>query len=558
MEPTPSSSVLGQRLGRYTLLGKLATGGMAEVFLARQDGPKGFAKTVVIKRILPHFGQDEQFVQMFLNEARLAALINHPNVVSIYELGEDPEALTYFMAMEYIDGCNLKRLAQAASQRGRPLRPAVAARIVADACAGLDFAHSLKGEGGQPLHIVHRDVSPENVLVTYSGLVKVVDFGIAKASHSEGKTRTGQVKGKLSYMSPEQILAQPVDRRADVWALGVTLYWLCAGGRPFRGDNEGQVIHQVLSVEPPPIAERFPGFPEDLERIIQGALTKDVARRYPTAAAMQNDLERWLALSGQAVTPTVLATYMNDLFPEASDPDRLLTRAILSGDLRQDFANQHTPSRTRPAAKTETGRRFVEVAKRRKRLVLGGGAALLLTLVAGGALLARSKPEPTAPPEPSAAAAPPPSAAPAPLALPPPPAAVGPGPTAPAKAAPRPPAREATRHPSKRSRAAGARANGRSRPAPPSDLALPAAAAPAPEPVAPPVPVAPPGKLDIHVLPWASVFIDGQLVGTTPLAPIELPAGKHRVDLVNDGLGAKRTLSVLVQSGETAQIKQKL
>ena len=231
----PNPIIAGDRIGRYTLLGTLATGGMAEVFLAKQEGPEGFNKTVVIKRILPHLAADEVFVRMFLNEARLAANLNHPNVLSIYELGRDESTGAYFIAMEWIDGCNLKRLFKAASNQGQLPPLAVSARILADACAGLDFAHNLKGSDGRPLDIVHRDISPENVLVSYAGMVKVVDFGIAKAAQSESLDPHRQVKGKFAYMSPELLVGGNCDRRADVWALGVTFYWMLCGSKPFSG-----------------------------------------------------------------------------------------------------------------------------------------------------------------------------------------------------------------------------------------------------------------------------------------------------------------------------------
>jgi serine/threonine protein kinase len=315
-------------LGRYTVLGKITSGGMAEVFLAQQGGPQGFERTVVIKRILPRHAHDEEFVQMFLNEARLAALINHPNVVSIYELGED--AQSYFIAMEFIDGCSLRRLIGRASQRGIGLDSAGAARIVAEACAGLDFAHELRDRTGRPLHIVHRDVSPENLLISFAGRVKVVDFGIAKAAHLESLTRTGRVRGKLSTMAPEQLLGKTVDRRADVWALGATLYWLLAGQRPFHGKNEGETLNRILNEDPPPLRKRNPEVSNDLEQIVQRALEKNADRRTPTARALQIELEDFMADSGLSVTSASLADELNAEFPEDSDPERALKRQILT------------------------------------------------------------------------------------------------------------------------------------------------------------------------------------------------------------------------------------
>jgi eukaryotic-like serine/threonine-protein kinase len=319
-------------LGRYTVLGKIASGGMAEVFLARQEGPQGFEKTVVIKRILPRFAQDEEFVQLFLNEARLAALIDHPNVVGIYELGEDEQS--FYIAMEFIDGCSLRRLISRAQKGGTGLDLASSARIIAEACAGLDFAHELRDRSGRPLHIVHRDVSPENLLVSFAGRVKVVDFGIAKAAHMESLTRTGQVRGKLSTMAPEQLLGQSVDRRADVWALGATLYWLLAGQRPFQGASEGETLNRILHEDPPPLRKQMPAVPRDLEGIVLRALEKNPERRTATARALQIELEDFMAQRGLAVTSASLADELNEEFPEDRDPERTLRRKILASQGR--------------------------------------------------------------------------------------------------------------------------------------------------------------------------------------------------------------------------------
>ncbi len=321
------------RLGRYTLLGKIASGGMAEVFLARQEGPHGFAKTVVIKRILPSFSKKQEFVRMFLDEARLAALINHPNVSSVYELGEDEKTSSYFIAMEYIDGCDLRRIVQKSRQDAAPLPVALCARVIADACAGLHFAHELHGADDAALSIVHRDVSPENLLVTYGGQVKVVDFGIAKAAHLESMTRTGQIKGKISYLAPEILWGQHTDRRADVWALGVTLHWACTGQKPFSGKSDAEVLQQIVNAEPPPLRKLLPGAPKELERIVQKALAKEPDRRYHTAQELGDELEGWLASTTPKITSGSLADRMNALFPPKRDPDRILKNAILADEL---------------------------------------------------------------------------------------------------------------------------------------------------------------------------------------------------------------------------------
>ena len=262
------------------------------MFLARQSGPDGFAKQVVIKKLLPHLAEDPRFVKMFLQEARVAALMNHPNVVSIYDLGQGEEPGTYFIAMEYLEGCNLIALQRSYVDRhGTPLPAAHCAQIAADACAGLDFAHNLAGTDGQPLHLVHRDISPDNLFVTTTGTVKVLDFGIAKPSAGESLTQAGQVKGKWGYLPPELIAGQPVDRRVDIWSLGVTLYWLAAGKPPFPGASEAEMLHRILNAEPPPFDDTVP---PALQQVILKALAKDPSGRYATARDMQEALEQWV------------------------------------------------------------------------------------------------------------------------------------------------------------------------------------------------------------------------------------------------------------------------
>ncbi|MHB8420976.1 MAG: protein kinase domain-containing protein [Myxococcales bacterium] len=547
--------VTGERLGRYTLLGKLATGGMAEVFLARQDGPQGFAKTVVIKKILGHLAEDEQFVQMFLNEARLAALINHPNVVSIYELGEDAESGSFYMVMEYIDGGNLKRVAHAAARNRRRLPIELCAKVLADAAAGLDFAHNLKNESGQPLEIVHRDVSPENILITYGGQVKVVDFGIAKASVAEGRTRTGQLKGKFGYMAPEQALGKPLDRRADVWALGVVLYWLCTGQKPFGGDSEGAIIQKILYATPQVPSERNPAVDAEMDRIILTALAKDPVQRYPNARALQTDLERWAAAAGKPVSTLALADFMNQQFPEATDQDRLLTRAILSGD----FKLQSTPSATELSrsgsrSRSQTGTSVVRPPLTRwRRAGVAGG--LLLAIVGVGLGWKLSTPKAPPPAQPATAAATP---LPAPAVNPAPAPAPAPTPAAPLPPVPAlhmdpivigtPPHLEPADRSASRARLGHRRGHSHAAPALPAQA--PAEAAP--------VPRGPPGKLAVRVLPWAAVYVDGQLAGTTPFEPVPIAAGRHSVRLVNDEIHAERTMTVDIKSGETFTLKSKL
>ncbi|MBK7862941.1 MAG: serine/threonine protein kinase [Archangiaceae bacterium] len=299
---------------------------MGEVYLARQEGPAGFAKPAVVKTILPHLAREQSFIDMFLNEARLAALLTHPNCVQIFELGED--AGTWFIAMEFIHGRTLRAVKQRLKELGRAVPAAQIARIVAQALMGLQYAHGLTGEKGEPLSIVHRDMSPDNVMIGFNGAVKVLDFGIAKASNAVTTTRTGTVKGKFAYMSPEQLLAQPVDGRSDVWAMGVVLYELLAGARPFVAPVEAALVNLILNVEPDSLTQVAPGTPAELAAVAEKALQKDRARRYSSAEEMAAALERVALARHEPLTNGATSTFMRELFAdEALENPAVLTPA---------------------------------------------------------------------------------------------------------------------------------------------------------------------------------------------------------------------------------------
>lgn len=545
-----------EKIGRYTLLGKIATGGMAEVFLARHDGPEGFAKTVIVKRILEQFTDDADFVKMFLNEARIAALVNHPNVVSTLELGR--EEGRYFMALEYVDGCTLKRFVRRSFERGELPPPEYCARIVADACAGLHFAHELTDPiSGVSLEIIHRDISPDNLLLSYSGLVKVSDFGIAKAANTLEQTRIGQIKGKLSYLSPERVRNEPADRRADIWSLGVVLYWMCSGQRPFQGPTENEVIEQIQFHEPPPLRHRAPEVPDELERIVLRALAKKPEERYQTARELQIDLERWLVASRRAVVASELADLMERLFPLRDDPDRRAHRALISGEISNPgsaptaLGSVARPGEGAPAPTVAASRR---AGGRTLGLSVLGALGVALATLANVILFRRAqtanetRDSQPATPRPVQAAIPEPRAAPAPAA---PRAALPQGP--PPSAASLPAAAPRLGHPTRDLGARQHRGEGSHAP-----MKKAASRSPAPS---PPVSVPHPranGTLAFRVEPWGVVFVDGKSFGPTPFAPIELPAGRHQIRIVNEGLGVRRELSVDVSEGETLLVKQRL
>ena len=314
-----------ERLGHFVVLGKLARGGMAEVMLGRQDGPATLAKPVAIKRILSQLASDAEFVRMFFVEARVAAQIHHPNVVAIYELGEDPRTQSYYLVMEYIDGCTLKRLVRQAHEGVDTLPLAIAVRTIADACLGLDHAHELKNQNGAPLQIVHRDISPENILVGFDGRGRVTDFGIARTNAATHHTRIGQLKGKISYMSPEQILGESVDRRTDVWALGVCLFWLASGQRPFSGSSEANTLSRIVRDPLPPLPAGVDPF---LARTIARALEKQPDDRHPSARDLGAALEHWLTETG--TTHEDVQRELERRFPAATDPERRRVSALLA------------------------------------------------------------------------------------------------------------------------------------------------------------------------------------------------------------------------------------
>ena len=299
-------------LGRYRLARRIAVGGMAEIYLARTESIEGFEKLAVVKRILPQFARDKNFLRMFLDEARLAATLEHPNIVAVYDIGEQDGE--YFFTMEYVHGQSLREVMRAASLRRQwiPLEHSLA--IVIAVCAALHHAHEKVGHDGQPIKIVHRDVSPSNVLITYDGGVKLTDFGIAKATTVSERTAAGTLKGKIPYMSPEQCRAEPLDRRSDICALGVLLYELTVGRRPYQAKNDVALLSVVARGEAPPPSAIWRAYPKDLERIVMNAMARDRNYRCPTARALQMDLEEFARLYRIPLSTARLAHYMEYLF----------------------------------------------------------------------------------------------------------------------------------------------------------------------------------------------------------------------------------------------------
>ncbi|HET7544321.1 MAG TPA: protein kinase [Polyangiaceae bacterium] len=307
-------------VGRYLLCDAIASGGMATVHLARLMGPEGFSRTVAVKQLHPQFSRDPEFVAMFLDEARLASRVRHPNVVSPLDVISSPPEL--FIVMDYVHGASLSRLLKRATPKSVP--PRVAAAIVGQVLLGLHAAHEATGEGGESLELVHRDVSPQNIMVSKDGVARIVDFGVAKAKARSHQTDPGKLKGKLGYMSPEQLNFDTIDRRSDVFAVGVVLWELLAGQRLFSSDSPGGAVHKLLHAEIEAPSRFTPGVPLALDRVVLQALSRPVAERFESARAMAEALE-------QAVAPCSmleLATWVESLVG-----DELGARADLVSDV---------------------------------------------------------------------------------------------------------------------------------------------------------------------------------------------------------------------------------
>ncbi len=300
-----------KRLGRYQIIGRLATGGMAEVYLALSGDLPGFRTLVVVKRILPHLASNAQFIRMFLDEARLAALLDHPNIVRIVEVGHDGE--DYFLVMELVQGKPLSAVLRKAAREHRPPSPALTAYLISQAASGLAYAHTLTDGEGRPLGVVHRDVSPQNVLISFEGAVKMIDFGVARAFGRVAHTSPGGLKGKIDYMSPEQASAEEVDHRADVFALGVVLWEALTGRRLFRRETELATMRAIVDDPIPHPSEMAPTIPIELDQIVMRALRKRKDARYATANEMAVALEKF-AFSNAGFSPMQAATYTKSLF----------------------------------------------------------------------------------------------------------------------------------------------------------------------------------------------------------------------------------------------------
>jgi eukaryotic-like serine/threonine-protein kinase len=530
--PTVSWQPSNQIGGRYTLVGRLAYGGMAEVWLARQLGPQGFNRLVVIKRVLESRMHEPEFQTMFADEGRLSASLNHPNIVQTLDFGEE-QGVT-FIVLEYLFGETFHYAVRASRKSGTPFPIDAAVKIVSLAAQGLASAHNRVGLDGQALGIVHRDVSPQNIFITYDGLVKVIDFGIARSTSREFHTEASQVRGRVHFMSPEQIAGQVVDQRADVFALGAVLFEAVTGTALHDKADTIEMVKRLVSAEPLPSAiGRNPDLPEDLGRILTRALEKNPDLRYPTSTSFYGELEDYLRHAPTRETAPSIAELMTTLFPiRRLERTHVLKKLVSETSAMRwtpsvlDAVNgvaRGTPTHSSPGMPTvsispdefeiDEDSSVISENARSKRLamaiaVVGLGMALGLTLV----FLFRGK-----------------TPAPQPVVEPPALVAV------------------AMAEPYLR-----------------SPIAAPEKAK-EPDPPAPPVPTPTPqprrkgeerearatGRLTFDTVPWTQVFMKGKKLGDTPLVDLKVPSGSLELLLVNEQENIRTVVEVDVVAGQT-------
>lgn len=310
-----------RQLGRYELIKRIAVGGMGVIYLAKSRGTAGFEKTVIIKKILDHLAEEQEFITKFLDEGRIVVNLTHGNIVPVFDMGEEDGE--YFIAMEYVPGRDLRDVLKRLQKEEQIIPAHLAVHIVTEACKGLEYAHRRTDDAGNPLNIVHRDVSPSNILISRDGEVKIIDFGIARATSRAAKTVSGRIQGKICYMSPEQAGGKSVDHRSDIFSAGVVLYEMLTGKRPFQGESDLQSLDLVRQCEFAPPSELNPEIPDELNAIVEKALERDRDKRYQSIDELHVDLLEWLYSGGRAVTSQQLAEFMRELFPQGFEREEL-------------------------------------------------------------------------------------------------------------------------------------------------------------------------------------------------------------------------------------------
>jgi TonB family protein len=385
----------GTQLGKYRVIHRIAFGGMAEIYLARASGIQGFEKYVVLKRILPQYASNRELVRMFLQEARLAALLDHANIAQVHDIGE--EGGVFFFTMEYLHGEDVRWIAKQLHRRGEGMPLAHAVHVMIDAAAGLHFAHETQGSDGGSLGIVHRDLSPSNIVVTYAGGVKVVDFGVAKIAANPELSGRYALKGKLAYMSPEQVAQGAVDRRSDVYALGIVLYEMTTRSRLFRAENEIETMRLALEAKVAPPSTIAADYPRALERIVMRTLERSPDRRYQSARDLQVDLETFARDQRLEISSVALAEWMQASF----GPKREIwhTLPALSASTSEGSGGRGLEPENTAATRKIAAAELVEPLQKiappprptPRTVPVTAAAALLVLLIGGGAFALRRR-----------------------------------------------------------------------------------------------------------------------------------------------------------------------
>ena len=560
------------RYGRYELLGRLAYGGMAEIFLAREAAHASAHRMLVIKRVLPHVAEDQHFVDMFVDEARLAMQLNHPNICHVYSFGE--EEGTYYIAMEWVNGKPLSKIIRNAREQGGLPIP-VALKIIAQVADALDYAHRACDAKGEPLGIVHRDVSPQNIMVSYDGAVKLLDFGIAKASSHSTRTEAGVIKGKFAYMSPQQCVGEPIDGRADVFALGVCHLEALTRQNPFRRKTEFETMTMIVGEPTPSARERRPELPEEVEAILEKALMKQPELRYQSAGEMQLAIEGVIAKLGVVVSGSRMGEHLSRLFvDDVRDGPQLDMRMSvsprLSGSMMSADDSKEVDSAPRPRKPGSTEldamaipASMAEGPRAPRRSAMGPIAIVLVLLAlfgiagAGGLLawtmmgapapevatsapvaptIATQQPAPAVPPAPSASGS-------VFIDSTPPGASIQMGDRAGAGVTPLEIGMVAPGTYDLRLTREGyeewsgqVEVTAGQRAAITAELERRQRERP---------PAAAPGQLSVNTQPWSKVYLGSRLLGTTPIGRVSVPSGNQRLRLVDrDGNEHRRTVRV--------------
>jgi serine/threonine protein kinase len=566
--------------GPYTLTERLGVGGMAEVFLAEKEGVAGFHKQVVIKRLLPHLQQQKHYVEMFLREARVASGLSHKNVVQIFELGEESSGDLY-IAMEYVNGLTFRALVEKCWSRGDDVPVDVVSRVIADAARGLAHLHAMKGDDGRPLHTVHRDIAPDNLMVSLDGTTKVLDFGIAKPSGAGRLTETGDLKGKIPFMSPEQVEGEALDARSDLFSLGLCLYWALGGVRPFDRNSDLLTLNAIATEPAAPLSTLRPDLDDNLVALCHQLLQKKRGDRPAHGDEVADRLEPFAPRSRERVPALLFA--VKDV---AVDEERITSRGRASKrglagppparDL-DDALPDTLPAAmlAAPEATTDLVTAGVERRRRRLRIAVAAGASVTLLLALAALLVAEDKPDVMVAPPPPVALAP--SGAEADAQ-----AEVEPASSSPVeeRVARRRRARRTGRAPSKRAapvtRKVTLDGDGRIR------WQLPDGKVLGRGPGAYDVPAdissvvafdtwregkttvaidggrgrladVKEGEVHFRVLPWAEVFLGKERLGQTPIKPLKLRAGQYRARLVYED--QSKTVGITVTPGQRVQVR---